>query len=73
VVTSTFASLFADSRLGGNTRGRQARRFGAVAAMCGGALIGALLLRVHTWVPLALTTLVAAAVTCGLQLWSRRR
>jgi uncharacterized membrane protein YoaK (UPF0700 family) len=72
VVTSTFASLLADSRLGGGSRGRQARRFGAVAAMCGGALVGALLLRVDVWVPLALATLVAATVTCGLQLSARR-
>jgi uncharacterized membrane protein YoaK (UPF0700 family) len=67
VVTSTFASLFADSRLGGGSRTRQARRLGAVLAMCGGALVGALLLRVHIWVPLALATLVAAAVTYGLR------
>jgi uncharacterized membrane protein YoaK (UPF0700 family) len=73
VVTSTFASLLADSRLGGGSRARQARRLGAVVAMCGGALMGALLLRVHLWVPLALATLVAATVTVGLHHWSRRQ
>jgi uncharacterized membrane protein YoaK (UPF0700 family) len=72
VVTSTFASLFADSRLGGGSRTRQARRLGAILAMCGGACVGALLLHLSIWVPLALATLVAGAVTYHLNRWAAR-
>jgi len=71
VVTSAIVSLAADSRFGGRNRNRQLRRLGAGAAMCLGALVGALLLKIHLTVPLALATLIAVAVTYSLAMLSR--
>ena len=62
VVTSTITGLAADSVLG-NGRGSQWRRRGtAVALIMAGALTGALLLRIHLGLGLALSTLLTLVV-----------
>jgi uncharacterized membrane protein YoaK (UPF0700 family) len=61
VVTSTITGLAADSRLAGGTGGLWRRRAAAVALIALGALLGALLLRVHIAVPLGVATAVSAA------------
>jgi uncharacterized membrane protein YoaK (UPF0700 family) len=66
VITSTLASLAADSRVAGGSRTRQLRRLGAVLAMLAGACAGALLLRLHLAVPLGLACVIAAVVSLVL-------
>jgi uncharacterized membrane protein YoaK (UPF0700 family) len=66
VITSTLASLAADSRFAGGQRHRQVRRLVAVLAMCVGALVGAVLLRLSVVVPLALAAAIAGFVTAAL-------
>ncbi|MGN7799560.1 YoaK family protein [Leifsonia sp. 22587] len=64
VVTSTITGLAADSRLAGGSGQPWRRRAAAVVLIALGALLGALLLRVHIAVPLG----VAAAVSAGAAL-----
>jgi uncharacterized membrane protein YoaK (UPF0700 family) len=66
VITSTLASLAADSRLAGGPRTRQLRRLGAVLAMLLGACAGALLVRLHLAVPLGLACVIALVVSLAL-------
>ncbi|MFC8600577.1 MULTISPECIES: YoaK family protein [unclassified Isoptericola] len=64
VVTSTITGLAADSRLAGGSGKHAGRRLTAIALICAGAAVGALLLQVHlAWgvaVSAVLTLLVAA-------------
>jgi uncharacterized membrane protein YoaK (UPF0700 family) len=61
VLTMTLTGLAADSSLAGGSGKGSARRLAAVLAMLAGALCGALLLKTHPWVPLALAAVVALA------------
>lgn len=60
VVTSTITGLAADSVLAGGSGQPWRRRAAAVVLIALGALVGALLLRVHIALPLGLATLVTA-------------
>jgi uncharacterized membrane protein YoaK (UPF0700 family) len=62
VVTSTITGLAADSRLGAGTGQPWARRAGAVLLICLGALVGALLLSVATWLAVAVPAVIAVVV-----------
>lgn len=70
VLTLTLTGLAADSRLAGGSGASSGRRVASVAAMLGGAAIGALLLRHSVAAPLALCAVVsgccAAAARLGL-------
>jgi uncharacterized membrane protein YoaK (UPF0700 family) len=73
VLTLTLTGVAADSRLGGGSSGRPARRLASVVAMLAGALAGALLVR-HasvTWA-VALATAIVAAVAIAAALLSAR-
>jgi uncharacterized membrane protein YoaK (UPF0700 family) len=59
VLTMTLTGLAADSRLGGGTGEGSWRRAAAVIAMLAGAIAGALLLKVHLALVLALAALMA--------------
>jgi uncharacterized membrane protein YoaK (UPF0700 family) len=70
VLTLTLTGIAADSRLGGGSGARTARRILAVAAMLLGAFVGAvLLIHVRPVAPLALATLLLAVVAVA----ARRR
>ena len=62
VVTSTVTALFADSRLGNGSGSHWRRRGTAVALIMAGAAVGALLLRVHAGLGVALAALVTGVV-----------
>jgi uncharacterized membrane protein YoaK (UPF0700 family) len=62
VVTSTLTGLAADSWVGMRTEQPWARRLTAVALMLLGAMLGALLLHVHVFLPLALSAAITLAV-----------
>jgi len=63
VLTLTVTGLAADSVLAGGAALRSGRRMLSILTMCGGALVGAMLLRpLGMWVPLV----VAACVVAGL-------
>ncbi len=61
VLTMTLTGLASDSLLAGHDGKGSARRGGAVLAMFGGALVGALLLRTSLALPLAAAALLALA------------
>lgn len=66
VLTLTVTGLAADSGLAGGTSPRSGGRMLAILAMCGGALVGTMLLRpLGMWVPL----IVAAFAVAGLALY----
>lgn len=46
MLTSTIVAIGAESRLAGGTGGRNSLRFSAITALCGGAVLGAVLSRV---------------------------
>jgi uncharacterized membrane protein YoaK (UPF0700 family) len=62
VLTMTLTGLAADSALAGGPGGIQYRRLGSVAAMLGGAAVGALLLRVSASAVIAIAAVLIAAV-----------
>jgi uncharacterized membrane protein YoaK (UPF0700 family) len=62
VITSTLAGLAFDSRLGGGSGQQWPRRLAAVALIGLGALAGALLLRIHPSLGLALSALISLVV-----------
>ena len=63
VLTLTVTGLASDSVLGGGAAPRSGRRMLSVLTMCGGALVGTMLLRpLGMWVPLV----IAACVVAGL-------
>ena len=69
VLTLTLTGIAADSRLGGGSGAKTARRVLSVAAMLLGAFLGAvLLLQLAPFVPLALATGILATVP-----WATRR
>lgn len=73
VLTLTLTGIAADSRLGGGSGARTARRVLSVAAMLLGATVGALLLlRVAPVAPLCLAVAILAAVTVASHRASRR-
>ncbi|MGU3497843.1 YoaK family protein [Mycobacterium sp. C31M] len=69
VVTSTLASLAGETwtRRGGGILWN--RRFGAIFMIFAGAVVGALLLRLHVAVPFALSTVLTAAVALAGHRW----
>lgn len=69
VVTSTLTALAAESRFGANAGQPWIRRILAVALILLGALVGAALLMVGTWLPFALS----AAITTAALVWGHRR
>jgi uncharacterized membrane protein YoaK (UPF0700 family) len=62
VVTSTLTSLASESLVAGGVKGVWNRRFAAIAIIFGGALVGALLLRLGVAVPLMLAAVLTVAV-----------
>jgi uncharacterized membrane protein YoaK (UPF0700 family) len=62
VITSTLAGLAFDSRLGGGSGQQWPRRLAAVALIGLGAMAGALLLRIHPSLGLALSALISLVV-----------
>lgn len=62
VVTSTLTSLASESLVAGGVKGVWNRRFAAIAIIFGGALVGALLLRLGVAVPLMLAAVLTALV-----------
>jgi len=71
VITSTLAGLAFDSRLGGGKGQPWPRRFAAVALIGLGALSGALLLRIHPSLGLALSALITIVVAVTGHLTTR--
>ncbi|WAL69536.1 YoaK family protein [Amycolatopsis cynarae] len=71
VLTLTLTGLAADSVLAGGTGSKPHRRLGSVAAMLGGAAVGALLLRVGITVVIAVSAALVAAVTAAFALAAR--
>jgi uncharacterized membrane protein YoaK (UPF0700 family) len=74
VLTQTLTGLASDSRLAGGAGPRQGLRAGAVVAMLGGAVAGALLL-LHTGpaLPLLVAAVVSAGTAIGFRAGSGRR
>jgi uncharacterized membrane protein YoaK (UPF0700 family) len=73
VLTLTITGMAADHALAGATGARVARRLISVAAMLGGALVGALLvLHVHIVYPLVIALVILAAVAVAAVTWARR-
>ncbi len=65
VLTLTLTGLSADSSLAGGTGARPHRRLGSVAAMLGGAAVGAALLQHSATLVIALAAIGAAAVAAA--------
>ncbi len=72
VVTSTITGLAADSRLGASLEQPWMRRSGAVVLIGGGALAGALLLSVSTWLSVAVPALLTVGVALAGDVLVRR-
>lgn len=68
VLTATIVGLGVDSRLAGGTGRREKLRYSVVAAMCGGAVIGATLSRVMVAPVIALAAAVVAIALLALTL-----
>jgi uncharacterized membrane protein YoaK (UPF0700 family) len=69
VLTLTITGLASDSGLAGGAAPRSGRRMLSILTMCGGALVGTMLLRpLRMWVPL----IVAAFVVAGLAVYLYR-
>jgi uncharacterized membrane protein YoaK (UPF0700 family) len=72
VLTLTITGLAADSRLAGGAAPRSGRRMLSILTMCGGALVGTVLLRpLGMWLPLVLAALVVAGLAAYLYLSER--
>jgi uncharacterized membrane protein YoaK (UPF0700 family) len=61
VLTMTLTAVAAESQLAGGSGKGSARRAAAVATMLLGAVVGALLLQIETWVPVAAAAVIAVA------------
>lgn len=72
VLTLTLTALAADSPVAGGSGSGSTRRIAAVAAMLGGAVVGALLLRVSAALPLALAAALALLGAGGYRAAGRR-
>jgi uncharacterized membrane protein YoaK (UPF0700 family) len=68
VLTMTLTGLAADSWLAGGRGPRVGRRVAAVGLMFAGALVGALLLRVDTALPVLVAAVVIALAAVALRL-----
>ena len=63
VLTLTVSGLAADSRLAGSTSPRKGRRMLAILTMCGGAMVGTMLLRAPgLWLPLIVDALMVGGL-----------
>jgi len=72
VLTLTVTGLAADSGLAGGAAPRSRRRMLSILTMCGGALVGTMLLRpLGMWVPLVVAACVVAGVAWYLYLSER--
>jgi uncharacterized membrane protein YoaK (UPF0700 family) len=72
VLTLTVTGLAADSGLAGGTAPRSGRRMLSILMMCGGALVGTMLLRaLGMWVPLVAAACVVAGLAWYLYLSER--
>jgi uncharacterized membrane protein YoaK (UPF0700 family) len=69
VLTLTLTGLAADSGLAGGAAPRSGRRMLSILTMCGGAVVGTLLLRsLGMWLPLTVAAFVVAALALYLYL-----
>lgn len=71
VLTLTLTGLVADSKVLGGTGSKPHRRVGSIAAMLGGAALGALLQRTSPSGVLAVAAFLVALVVAGFLLWDR--
>jgi uncharacterized membrane protein YoaK (UPF0700 family) len=73
VLTSTIVGIGFDSRLAGGTGHREKLRYGVVATMCAGALVGATITRWAVAPVIALAAVVVAAAAGLFRFGPRRR
>lgn len=71
VLTLTLTGVVADSKLIGGTGSKPHRRLGSIAAMLGGAALGALLQQRSPSGVLAIAAFLVAVVVAGFLLWDR--